>query len=165
MTAAPQGKIRVLFVCMGNICRSPLAEGVFRHLVKEASLGDRFEIDSAGTSSYHTGDPPDSRTTAVAKRRGITLTGQSRQVEPADLQQFDYVLVMDGENHAAVQRLTKAGAARAAIHRLREFDPDDDDLDVPDPYYGGPDGFENVHDTVERACRAFLDHVRAERGL
>lgn len=159
-------KLSVLFVCLGNICRSPLAEGVFRHLVRDAGLENHFSIDSAGTSSYHTGDPPDQRTTSVAQARGIKLTGASRQLQSQDLHSFDYVIVMDEDNLAEVRRMARKQAPRAAVHLLREYDPEaNGDLNVPDPYYGGARGFENVHDIVERACRALLAHVRAQHGL
>jgi protein-tyrosine phosphatase len=159
-------KISVLFVCLGNICRSPLAEGVFKHHVEEAGLTDRFEIDSAGTSSYHAGDSPDPRTTTVARARGIELRGESRQITTDDLARFDYVIVMDEENRAAVKRLAREKSPKAVVHMLREFDPEaHGDLDVPDPYYGGERGFESVHDIVDRAARAFLEHVRTRHRL
>jgi protein-tyrosine phosphatase len=159
-------KLNVLFVCLGNICRSPLAEGVFRHLVQEAGLGDSFNIDSAGTSSYHIGDGPDQRTSAVALSRGIRLSGAARQLTPDDLQRFDHVLVMDEENHEAVLRLARGRATRAQVQMLREYDEAAaGDLAVPDPYYGGERGFENVHDMVERSCRSLLDHLRSKHGI
>ena len=158
-------KLRVLFVCLGNICRSPLAEGVFRHQVKEAGLSDRFEIDSAGTSSYHIGDPPDERTTAVAQLRGVKLSGAARQLAGADLDSFDYVVAMDSDNHSAIKRLAQSGS-RAEVRMLREFDAQaNGDVDVPDPYYGGARGFENVHDIVDRSCRDFLTHLREKHQI
>lgn len=158
-------RVSVLFVCMGNICRSPLAEGVFRHLVRRRNLTDRFEIDSAGVSGYHEGDPPDARSAEVARRRGIELTGRARRLRRTDLDQFDYVLVMDGENRAGVERLANGATPGARIQFLREFDPAaDDDLDVPDPYYGGPSGFEDVQDMVERACEQLLRTIVEEKG-
>ena len=161
-----ENKLKVLFVCLGNICRSPLAEGVFRHLVANAGLADHFTIDSAGTSSYHTGDPPDARTAAVALARGVRLSGAARQVLARDLEDFDYVLVMDEENLESVKRLAKGKSSQATIKLLREFDPHaTSNLNVPDPYYGGPRGFENVHDIVERSCAALLAHIRAENHL
>jgi protein-tyrosine phosphatase len=157
--------IRVLFVCLGNICRSPLAEAVFRHQVEARGWADRFEIDSAGTSGWHRGAPPDSRSAQVARRRGITLTGGSRKVVAADLRRFHYVIAMDAENEAALRELQAASGGAAQVHRLREFEPRGASLDVPDPYYGGPRGFEEVHDIVERACAGLLAHVAAEHGL
>lgn len=157
-------QVSVLFVCHGNICRSPLAEGVFRQLVRQRGLDRRFEIDSAGTSSYHEGDPPDERSAAVARQRGIELSGRSRPLVAADLQRFDYVIVMDAQNQEAVERLV-ARRSRASVRLAREFDPQaDGDLDVPDPYYGGTRGFENVHDILDRACARLLDEIVLERG-
>jgi protein-tyrosine phosphatase len=157
--------IRVLFVCMGNICRSPLAEAVFRHQVDERGWSGRFEIDSAGTSGGHRGAPPDPRSTETARRRGITLAGASRRVTGADLRRFDYVIAMDEENQAALDQLHASAGGTAEVRRLREFEPGADSLDVPDPYYGGPRGFDDVHDIVERGCAGLLAHVAAERGL
>jgi protein-tyrosine phosphatase len=158
--------MNILFVCLGNICRSPLAEGVFRHLVRQRGLERHFHIDSAGTSGWHVGAPPDARSAETAQRRGITLAGSSRRLTAADLEAFDYVIAMDAENLDAILALAgRSGGARARVHRLREWDPQPDDGDVPDPYYGGPRGFEHVQDVVERSCAALLDHVVAERGL
>lgn len=154
-------RIRILFVCMGNICRSPLAEAVFRHLARERGVEDRFEIDSAGTSGYHEGDPPDRRSVATARGRGVTVTGASRPLSERDLQEFHYVIVMDAENRSHVDRLRATFGGEARVHRLREWDPERSGLDVPDPYYGGVRGFEDVHDIVERSCRALLDHLLA----
>jgi len=157
--------IRVLFVCLGNICRSPLAEAVFRHLVEERGWAGRFEIDSAGTSGWHRGAPPDSRSAAVARRRGIEVAGASRRVVAADLRRFHYVIAMDEENLDALRELQASAGGGAQVRRLREFEPHAASLDVPDPYYGGPRGFEEVHDIVERACAGLLAHVAAEHGL
>jgi protein-tyrosine phosphatase len=158
-------RVGVVFVCLGNICRSPLAEGVFRNQVQQRGLQHRFEIDSAGTSSYHEGDPPDARSAAVARRRGIELTGRSRPLRRTDLDHFDFVIVMDRENHAAVARLSAGRTLKGRLHMLREFDPEAvGDLDVPDPYYGGASGFERVHDMVERACATLLNAIVEERG-
>lgn len=160
------GKIGVLFVCLGNICRSPLAEALFRKAVTEASLGDRFRIDSAGTSGYHDGEPPDARTTETARRRGVTVAGASRRITGADVESFDYLVVMDAENLREVQRLARERSRPGKIVRLREFDPGaDGELDVPDPYFGGPQGFENVHNMVEGAARRLLERIREEHGL
>ena len=156
--------IRVLFVCLGNICRSPLAEAVFRHQVRERGLEDRFEIDSAGTSGYHQGAPPDRRSTETARRRGVELTGRSRMVSADDLRRFDYVIAMDAENEAELRDLLADGGT-ARVHRLREWDPQPDAGDVPDPYYGGARGFDDVHDIVDRASAGFLAHVVRAHGL
>ena len=157
--------IRVLFVCLGNICRSPLAEAVFRHRVEERGWADRFEIDSAGTSGWHRGAPPDSRSAEVARRRGIEVAGASRKVVAADLRRFHYVIAMDEENLDALRELQASAGGTAQLRRLREFEPRAASLDVPDPYYGGPRGFEEVHDIVERACAGLLAHIAAEHGL
>ena len=150
--------IRVLFVCLGNICRSPLAEGVFLSLLRDRGLDGRFEVDSAGTGSWHVGHPPDPRSVAVARENGISLEGRARQTAASDMRDFDWVIAMDASNLHAMERLGGA-AATARLHRLREFDPRADDLDVPDPYYGGDDGFQVVFDMVDQSCRALLDRI------
>lgn len=159
-------EIGVLFICLGNICRSPLAEALFRKAVVDEGLESRFRIDSAGTSGYHDGDPPDVRTTETARRRGVEVAGRSRRVTDADLEAFDYLVVMDAENLRSVERIVGGnGAARRPV-RLREFDPGaEGDLDVPDPYFGGPGGFGEVHEMVERATRGLLEHIRREHRL
>jgi protein-tyrosine phosphatase len=144
--------VRVLFVCMGNICRSPTAEGVMRHLVAEAGLQDAIELDSAGTGGWHAGDPPDRRATDAARRRGITLHGAARQVTAADFDRYDLVLAMDEQNLRELTELAPAGTE----HKLRKLA----DVDVPDPYYGGERGFENVLDIVTDACTRLLDELR-----
>ena len=156
-------KIRILFVCMGNICRSPLAEEVFRQLVRMAGLEARFEIDSAGIGDWHAGELPDPRTRAVARQRGLTLASRARQVVQQDLDRFDFVIAMDEDNLRGLSRLRAEVPPTTRVHRLREFDPDADELDVPDPSYGGDDGFERVHDMIERSCTALLEHIRATR--
>lgn len=160
-------RIGVLFVCLGNICRSPLAEGVFRHLVEEAGLGARFLIDSAGTSGYHDGEGPDPRTAAVAARRGILLEHASRRVRAGDLDRFRYVLAMDQDNLERLAALASgAGNGRAEIALLRAYDATaEPDAEVPDPYFGGARGFQDVHDMVERACRGLLAHIREHHAL
>jgi protein-tyrosine phosphatase len=148
---------------MGNICRSPTAEGVMRSLVREAGLEDEIEIDSAGTGDWHVGHPPDERATTAARGRGVVLEGAARQVGPEDFERFDLVLAADRENLRFLRALAPDEEARAKVRLLREFDPDSagaPDLDVPDPYYGGPDGFDSVLDLVEAACRGLLDEVR-----
>jgi protein-tyrosine phosphatase len=154
---------RILMVCMGNICRSPTAEAVMRGLVREAGLEDEIELDSAGIGDWHVGHAPDARATEAAARRGVTLAGSARQVRPRDFDDFDLLLAMDRDNHAELRALAPDAAAAEKVHMLREFDPASagaPDLDVPDPYYGGAQGFETVLDQVEAACRGLLDSVR-----
>lgn len=145
--------MRILFVCLGNICRSPTAEGVMRRLVRESGLEGEVELDSAGTGSWHVGAPPDRRATAAAAQRGTTLEGAARQVEPADFERFDLVVAMDRENLRDLQAMAPAGTDGKLRLLLG-------DADVPDPYYGGEDGFERVLDLVEDACGRLLDEVR-----
>ena len=155
--------MRILFVCMGNICRSPTAEGVMRHLLVEEGLENEIELDSAGTGGWHVGDPPDRRATAAARARGIVLEGAARKVRPSDFEEFDLIVAADRENLADLRAIAPPGTAQK-VRLLREFDPASEgapDLDVPDPYYGGPQGFETVLDQVESACRGLLEHVRA----
>jgi protein-tyrosine phosphatase len=159
-------RIGVLFVCLGNICRSPLAEGVFRDIVEREELADRFHIDSAGTSDYHIGDPPDGRTVAEARSRGLELDHAARQMKDADLDRFDYIIAMDASNLGRIERLARRAPRSAELHLLRAFDPDaGDDLEVPDPYFGGADSFADVHDMVERACAGLLRHIREQHAL
>jgi protein-tyrosine phosphatase len=153
--------VKLLFVCMGNICRSPTAEGVMRHLLREEGLEDEIVIDSAGTGAWHVGNPPDRRATAAARARGIALEGAARQVRPSDFEDFDLLLVADRENLADMRAIAPDEEARAKVRLLRSFDPAaHGDLDVPDPYYGGPDGFEDVLDLIEAACRGLLAEIR-----
>ena len=153
---AAQRQIGVLFVCLGNICRSPVAEGVFRQQVEAAGLAGRFLIDSAGTSGQHRGEAPDRRSAAEAARRGLQLDHRSRRVSAADLRRFDWVLAMDRSNLAKLQQL-KGASDRAKIALFRDFDPTaPPDSEVPDPYYGGPGGFAEVHDICARAAAGLL---------
>ena len=134
-----------------------------RGLVREAGLEQEIEIDSAGTGNWHAGDPPDRRATEAAKVRGVTLDGAARQVRPRDFEHFDYLLAMDRENLRELRTFTDDDELAAKARLLREFDPataGSRDLDVPDPYYGGPGGFETVLDQVEAACRGLLDEIR-----
>ncbi|MDX1493913.1 MAG: low molecular weight protein-tyrosine-phosphatase [Longimicrobiales bacterium] len=154
----------VLFVCLGNICRSPLAEGIFHQLVDEAGLADKFEIESAGTGAWHVGERPDARAEMVANQHGVELLSRARQITEEDLKRFDHVIAMDRENLRNIQRMADAMGEEAAaeIHLLRAFDPEGGDGDeVPDPYYGGASGFENVYEMIHRSCRVLLDRLRA----
>jgi len=155
--------VRILFVCLGNICRSPTAEGVMRRLVREHGLEGEIEIDSAGTGAWHVGSPPDPRSTQAARRRGTILEGAARQVTAADFERFDLLLAMDATNLHELRQRAPDEAARKKVRLLPEFDPasaDAIDLDVPDPYYGGPRGFDTVLDLVEAACAGLLEEIR-----
>jgi len=158
--------VALSFVCMGNICRSPTAEAIMRHLVAEAGLQDKIAIDSAGTGSWHVGEQRDRRSRAVAKLRGMPIEGCARQFEPEDFHRFDLILALDQENARDLRRLAPDESAKAKVHLLREFDPKAGrDTDVPDPYYGGPEGFERVFDICLSACQGLLDHLRRSHGL
>lgn len=152
--------IRVLFVCTGNICRSPTAEGVFRHLVAEHGLDGRIEVDSAGMYAYHVGEPPDERSQAAALRRGVDLSAQrARKVRPRDFDEFDLLLAMDRGHHAELMSIAPADA-HGKVAMFLEFAPHLGAADVPDPYYGGGAGFEQVLDLIEGAAAALLDHIK-----
>ena len=151
-----ESKIRVLFVCMGNICRSPTAEGVFRHHAEQAGLADRLEIDSAGTHAYHVGEPADRRARAAAERRGMSLDGiRARRVSINDYERFDYIIAMDADNLARLRDEAPEGHD-ARLHLFLEF-ASGSETEVPDPYYGGAAGFERVLDLVEDASRGLLE--------
>jgi len=158
--------IRVCFVCLGNICRSPTAEGVMAYLLEQEDLVDAIEIDSAGTSAYHVGESPDRRSTAAAQRRGIRLEGASRQFVKSDFARFEHVIAMDVSNRRSLLSLAPDDAARNKVSLLRDFDPESPpDSEVPDPYYGGSDGFDVVLDICLAGCRGLLEHLRREHGL
>jgi protein-tyrosine phosphatase len=155
--------VKILFVCLGNICRSPSAEGVMRKLVSEAGLQGSIKLHSAGMGPWHVGEPPDPRATEAARARGIVLEGQGRQVEVEDFERFDLIVAMDRSNEQALIRLAPDEHAREKIHLMREFDPANmggEDLDVPDPYYEGSRGFETVLDLLQSACAGLLERVR-----
>ena len=153
-------EVKVLFVCMGNICRSPTAEAIFRTHVEEAGLAQRIFIDSAGTHDYHVGDPPDVRAQHAALQRGYEMSElRGRQVEAADFTRFDYVLAMDRDNLAILQRLCPP-AQRERLGLFLEYAEQRDEREVPDPYYGSAEDFENVLDMVEDASEGLLAHIR-----
>lgn len=170
----------VLFVCLGNICRSPLAEGVFRAHLEAAGIahtgsGDaapadpavataqgalHVHVDSAGTGAWHVGELPDPRSREVAHRHGISLDDQrARRVRPDDFERFEWIVAMDGANLSDLEALQARHGGSARLARLRDWDPDPGNGDVPDPYYGGPDGFDRVFAMVDRACRSLLDEL------
>jgi protein-tyrosine phosphatase len=163
---ARSGEVSVCFVCLGNICRSPTAEGVMRHLVKEAKLEHAIKVESAGTAGYHSGEAPDRRARAAGARRGITIGGAARQFVRADWARFDYVLAMDRSNFEDLEGTAPAAARAGKLHLLRSFDPaSPPGANVPDPYYGGDDGFDEVLELCLSACRPLLERIRRERGL
>lgn len=155
--------VKVLFVCLGNICRSPTAEGVFRKLVQEEKLEHLFEIDSAGTHAYHIGEPPDERAQAACQCRGIDITRQrGRQAIADDIEKFDYVLPMDRENYRDLLDICPPGH-ESRIRLFMEFAANRPEEEVPDPYFGGTSGFDRVLDMIEDAARGLLEDIRRSR--
>ena len=159
--------IRVLFFCLGNICRSPLAEALFRHHVRQRGLADEFEIASAGTSGYHVGEPPDPGSVRVARERlQLDISDQrAQQLDPSHLRDYDYLVAMDRSNLQNAEQLD--GASEAALLLFRDFEPISETrgADVPDPWGGGPSHFEDVYDIVDRCAEAFLDYVSQREGI
>jgi protein-tyrosine phosphatase len=150
--------VRVLFVCMGNICRSPIAQGVFENVLRREGLEAEVFVDSAGTGAWHVGEPPDERAQRSASLRGLDLSSQrARRIAPDDCQNFDYILTMDEENYRAVAALCRGSAV---VRPFLDFATQSPETAVPDPYYGGPDGFERVLDLVEEASEGLLDDIR-----
>ncbi|OZB56120.1 MAG: phosphotyrosine protein phosphatase [Halothiobacillus sp. 14-56-357] len=157
-------KVSVLFVCMGNICRSPTAEAVFRKYVEDADLMDAVVVDSAGTHAFHIGNPPDRRSTTVAAGRGYRMDVlRARQVSAGDIEYFDYVLAMDHENLSILRQLAPSHL-RDKPRLFMSFAPDYGLSEVPDPYYGGPRGFDQVLDMVEAACDGLVQAIRQQSG-
>lgn len=150
---------RILFVCLGNICRSPAAEGVFRQLVTDAGLAHDFVIDSAGTGAWHVGEQADARMRDAAAQRGVRIGSIARQVVASDFEDFDWIFAMDATNLAQLRRLAHT-SVHAKIHLFRDFDPDASGADVPDPYYGDPAGFAEVIDIVTRTSASLLAYLR-----
>ena len=157
--------IFVCFVCLGNICRSPTAEGIFRHLVEHAGLEDKIAVSSAATAGYHVGDPADVRSRRTARTQGIELRGRARRFEATDFERFDYVVAMDRNNLADLERLARTHPHRSKLSLLRSHEPGATELDVPDPYYGGSDAFERVFAICEWGCRGLLATIRRTHGF
>lgn len=157
--------VKLLFVCLGNICRSPTAEGIMNHLIAQRGLTNQVECDSAATSDYHIGAAPDVRMTQAARSCGITLSGYARQVTPSDLETFDYVLAMDRSNLQSLKSLDRTGAYQDKIHLMCSFCRQFPDQEVPDPYYGGPDGFRYVVDLLMDACNGLLNQIMETNAL
>jgi protein-tyrosine phosphatase len=154
--------VRILFVCMGNICRSPLAQGVFENVLRREGLEHEVFVDSAGTGAWHVGSPPDERAQKSAGLRGLDLSSQrARRITPEDCDAFDYILTMDEDNYFVAASLCRG---RAVVRPFLDFAVDSPEGEVPDPYYGGPDGFERVLDLVEEASEGLLEDIR-ERHL
>ena len=153
-------KTRILFVCLGNIVRSPLAENMFRHLAAQAGQAGCYEVDSAGTGAWHIGESPDSRMRGVAAQRGLVYDGLARQFTARDFDHFDLIVAMDQDNRANLIYHARSQADKDKIHLMRKFDPQGSPrAEVPDPYYGGQRGFEEVFEIVERSCRGLLESL------
>ncbi|MDZ7695284.1 MAG: low molecular weight protein-tyrosine-phosphatase [Balneolaceae bacterium] len=153
---------KLCFVCLGNICRSPTAEGIFQHLVNERGYQSYFEVDSAGTSAYHVGESANSKSQQIANKHGVQLHSKSRKFEYGDLEYFDLVLAMDHDNLQNVKNLDRKNRFSEKIGLMRDFDPQPGDGAVPDPYYGGKQGFENVFQVVKRSCESLLDELEQQ---
>jgi protein-tyrosine phosphatase len=155
-------EVKVLFVCLGNICRSPLAEGVLLELIKDAELEDKIKVDSAGTSAYHIGELADYRTRQTAQQHGIQLTHRARQVQKEDFQLFDYILAADKSNYNNLKAL-QSEHDKAVLHLIRDWEGKN--LEVPDPYYGTLKDFEDGYQMLKKALKPFLEHLRAYHGI
>jgi protein-tyrosine phosphatase len=156
---------KILFVCLGNICRSPAAEGVMNHLVAKANLSHLISCDSAGTSSYHIGSSPDRRMTAAAKARGIMLAGQARQLQRSDLDSFDLILAMDRENYENIINIASVEKHQDKIRLMCDFATQHQQKEVPDPYYGGTQGFNFVIDLLLDSCQGLLNELETSSRL
>ena len=160
---APPKPFEICFVCLGNICRSPLAEGVFQSLINEHGLENQVIIHSAGTGHWHVGAPPDNRMQETARKKGIQLTSRAQQIQPGDFRRFDLILAMDQSNFETMAFMCAPEVAEKKIRLFRSFDPEaNGDLDVPDPYYGRDDGFEHVFEIVHRTCPPILEYVKSQ---
>jgi protein-tyrosine phosphatase len=158
--------VHVLFVCLGNICRSPLAEGIFKKLIEEAGLSSFINADSAGTSRWHIDEPPDTRSIQIAEKNNIQLDHLGKQILRNDLDRFDYILAMDHENLEEILRLQNLDQIhKAKVMLMRDFDNQQSGADIPDPYYGGQNGFQLVFDMLEESLSNFLDFLMDEHKL
>jgi protein-tyrosine phosphatase len=152
---------KLLFVCLGNICRSPAAENIMNHLAARSGLDNQIQCDSAGTANYHTGNPPDRRMQAAAAKRTIPMTGRARQFTKADFLDFDLILAMDRENYHNILTLDPQGQYRDKVKLMCDFATHHSDKEVPDPYYGGADGFDYVIDLLTDACSGLISHLES----
>ena len=159
-------KTKIMFVCMGNICRSPLAHAVFEDMVRKANVAEHFEIESSGTISYHAGELPDARMRETASRHGVTMNHRARQLKKSDLDQFDIILAMDNENLANIRKLAQNDTQLKKVQLFRDFDPESSgNAEVPDPYYGGAEGFENVYKIVNRTAANLLAELTPQKSV
>lgn len=156
---------KLLFVCLGNICRSPSAENIMNHLIKQAGLSDRITCDSAGTGGYHIGSPPDNRMALAARKRKIELLGEARQFNRQDFENFDLILAMDRDNYRNILAVDTAGKYKDKVRLMCEFCRSHDLKEVPDPYYGGPEGFDRVIDLLLDASEGLLEYVISQEEL
>ena len=157
----PRSTTSVLFVCLGNICRSPLAEGVLQHLLAEEGMDEAVTVESAGTGSWHIGERADPRSREVAQRHGIELTSRARQVSPADFERFDLIVAMDRDNLANLRELQERSGGDAHLALLRDWAPEPGDGEVPDPYFGGDGGFDRVYEMLRRSLERLVAELRA----
>ena len=158
--------IKVLFVCLGNICRSPLAEAIFNHKIKTLGLEQKFLCDSAGTSDFHIGELPDERTIKCAIRNGLPISHRGRQINRTDFREFDYIIAMDDHNLRNLNNLkSRYNFADKQVHLMRSFVPESEGLPVPDPYYGTEEGFDEVYNILNEAIESFLEKIKATHQL
>jgi protein-tyrosine phosphatase len=158
--------VKVLFVCLGNICRSPLAEAIFNHKIKVLGLEEKFISDSCGTSDYHIGELPDDRTLLCARNHEIQIQHRARQLNRVDIREFDYLIAMDFSNKKNIQNLMERfSLEHDQIFLMRQFQPSPEHIEVPDPYYGGEDGFENVYHILDNSIDHFLEHLKVEHNI
>lgn len=158
--------VNVLFVCLGNICRSPMAEGLFLHHLEAAGLSDQVRVDSAGTGGWHVGEPADRRMQQTAKSHGVHLPSRARKVRFSDFTEFDYILAMDRSNYRDLQELvSQTPDATAEVILMRHFDEKAPDAEVPDPYYGGAQGFEDVYQMLDRSTLKFMEYIREQHQI
>lgn len=158
--------IKVLFICLGNICRSPLAEAIFNHKIEQFGLNKKFTSDSCGTSDYHIGELPDERAIQCAKKHNLPMKHRARQLNRVDVREFDYLIAMDTSNLKNIHKLiASTNQQHEQVHLLRDFQSHPDSLEVPDPYYGGDDGFEDVFNILDDSITKLLEHLKVEHNI
>lgn len=158
--------VKVLFVCLGNICRSPLAEAIFNHKVHSQGLHGKFSCDSCGTSDYHIGELPDDRTIACAGRNNIPINHRARQINRVDIREFHYIIAMDHSNQRNINTLvSRYGKENQRVYLMREFHPESDHLEVPDPYYGGDESFDQVYQILDESIDHLMEHLKSEHNI